>query len=341
MFDRLRFWRAEHRQSGADYDAVIVAALEAAASESSASASATAAVRAVVGVWARAFAAAIVTPESGRTRGLGAAWRYGLGRRLLLGGRAVYALEVSGGRLLLLPCRAVEVLGTRPDPATWRYRLTVETPDGDRPRTLPAAAVVDIVLDGGSPLAGSVTARALAEAEAALADEAATARGFVLPVPRDGQDSNIEGLRADVRTLKGRHMLVETTAAGWGETARAPLADWKPQRLGASPPDALVTLRRDLADAVYAAAGVSPALLGPSSDGTAQREAWRRLVSGTIQPVANVAIAELALKLEVPDLGLDFKPLASSDLAGRGRVVGQLTQAGVPVAEALAIAGLD
>ena len=159
--------------------------------------------RAVVGVWARAFAAASVTPQTGRTRGLGPAWRYELGRRLLLRGRAVYALEVAGGRLVLLPCRSFEVMGGRPDPAAWRYRVTVGTPDGELVRVLPAAAVVDVRLAGGSPLAGSATARALAEAEAALADEAATARGYVLPIPRGGQDDNVAELRADIRTMAG------------------------------------------------------------------------------------------------------------------------------------------
>ena len=64
-----------------------------------------------------------------------------------------------------------------------------------------------------------------------------------------------------MRAAKGRTILSETTAAGWGEgKASAPQSDWKPHRFGASPPDALVNLQSEAALTVLSACGVPPML---------------------------------------------------------------------------------
>ena len=79
-------------------------------------------------------------------------------------------------------------------------------------------------------------------------------------MPQDGGDGGgddpLANLKADIATGNGRALLVETTAAAWGEgRAAAPVTDWKQQRIGPDPPAALATLRSDAALAVLDACG--------------------------------------------------------------------------------------
>ena len=100
-----------------------------------------------------------------------------------------------------------------------------------------------------------------------MANEAGGTRGHLLPVPAGPETDEVDAdgnpvdpnadLRADIQALRGRAVMVETTAAGWGEgMSAAPRADWKPQRIGADPPVSLATLRTDSAQAVLAVRGV-------------------------------------------------------------------------------------
>ena len=98
--------------------------------------------------------------------------------------------------------------------------------------------------------------------EAAIAGrliDGACMRSWKQPLPDGGEDDpdpNAD-LRRDIRNLRGDTVMVETTAAGWGEsgTMAAPRADWRPQRLGAAPGAPLVDLRSESARAFLAACG--------------------------------------------------------------------------------------
>ena len=81
--------------------------------------------------------------------------------------------------------------------------------------------------------------------------------------------------------------------------------------------------------------------LGPAglNDGTAAREAARRLWTLTIQPLAAVIGEELSRVLEVP-VTLDYgRPSGMADLAARARAVGALVKAGVEQSDALLLTG--
>ena len=163
-------------------------------------------------------------------------------------------------------------------------------------------------------------------------------------MPQDGGDGGgddpLANLKADIATGNGRALLVETTAAAWGEgRAAAPVTDWKQQRIGPDPPAALATLRSDAALAVLDACGVPRALVS-AEDGTAQREAWRRFVMGSVEPVARMVAMELGHKLDTPGLHFTFESLWAYDLAGRAQAFQKLVAGGVPVDEALATSGL-
>lgn len=56
----------------------------------------------------------------------------------------------------------------------------------------------------------------------------------------------------------------------------SPTGNWKPSRLGANPPDALVDLSDKATLAVLAACGIPPELMSGQGQGTAAREAFQR-----------------------------------------------------------------
>ena len=93
----------------------------------------------------------------------------------------------------------------------------------------------------------------------------------MIPIPADGGDGTDDDpmrlFKADLASARGRTILAETTAAGWGDgKTAAPQADYKPQRFGASPPDSLPNLRTEAGLSVLSACGV-PVSLVTDADG--------------------------------------------------------------------------
>ena len=100
-------------------------------------------------------------------------------------------------------------------------------------------------------------------------------------------------------------------------------------------------MREDVFQHVAAACNVPGVLLDPRAEGTSQREGLRRFAHLALEPLGRLVADELARKLDRPGLRLDFGTLYASDLAGRARAVGILAKAGVELADARALAGLD
>lgn len=154
----------------------------------------------------------------------------------------------------------------------------------------------------------------------------------------DEGDDPLAPLRADIAKARGRALLLETTASGFGEgRVNAPQRDWDTRRLGHAAPEVLAQLRRDAFEHVLAACG-TPASLFTDADGTAQREAVRRWHLGTVLPLARLVEHELTAKLETP-VQLRFDSYAL-DMVSRATVVAKLTQAGVAPGVALAAVGM-
>ena len=341
-------------QGGAGFtDAIVRALLTQAAGGTTADPSATAALEAAAGQYARAFAVAEVSPATAATAALTPAVLSLMARDLIRRGEFVHVIEVGRGGVRLTPAGFSWDVRGRTDPATWRYRVLLSGPSGSVTRNLPAAGVVHgrYSVDPARPWAGvsplawaSLTGRLHANLEDAIADEAGGTRGHVLPVPQ-GPDSDddtdpLAGLRKDIATLRGRTVLAETVASGWGEGAMAaPRADWKAQRLGFNAPVSMATLRTDSAQAVLSACGASADLF-THGDAAGQRESWRRFLHGSIQPLGDLLAAELAVKLDVPGLAMSFDRLMASDISGRARAFGSLVQGGMDKDRAAALAGL-
>ena len=331
-------------------DEVINNALSIATSTSVQNASKTAALEIACGLWGRAFSGAVINPDTIATRLLTPMVLCNIGRQLIRRGECLFLIRASANGLQLLPVGSWVVEGDY-DPASWMYRLDLYGPT--RMGTVKVSA--DSVLHfryawdpaspyiGQSPIAFAQTTGALlGNAEQNLADESLTPGGTLIAVPSTTDSSSeLAGLATDLQTNKGKILLVETMATGWGEGRMgAPMGDWTPKRYGATPPSSFVDLRDRATNNILSACGVSPAMVGERADGTARREAYRQLVHTSIVPVAKLVAGEIASKLEV-DVQFNFDTLFAADISARARSVGQLRSAGMALDKALETVGLN
>ena len=343
--------KIERRDSGGDFSDAVVRLIEAQAAGSAADASSTAAVEAAAGLLSRAFASATVEGESWARDAVTPNFLAQAGRDLIRSGDSMHAIRVGNdGAVLLIPCASWHFEGSH-DPDSWSVRATAYGPSTSTTWNLPAASVIFIRWGSapGQPYIGTgptswahTTARLQSEAERSLADEAQGPLAQLLAIPSDGGDDSdddpLKLLRADIRAARGKALLVETSAAGWGDgKSAAPQRDWKPARLGPMPPESMVAIAKDSFARMLAACGASPALFD-DSDGTSKREALRQFHLGTVRPLAKILEAELTMKLETP-VRLAFD-LYNVDLAGRAMSFQKLVAGGVPAMDALSVTGL-
>lgn len=332
----------EARQQGPYTDAITAAIIAASGTRAAADVQTTAAVEIAAGVISRAFATAKVEgTDMADPPTLSA-----IARDMVSSGQALYVL--SGDRSELLPVSSFDINGGA-SRSTWRYDLETPTPGGGRmagryswQTVLHARYSFDAVQPwiGIGPLGRAKTGADLyARLEASLRDESGTTVGYLLPVPVDGMDATVAALKEDLAKLAGRTSIVETTAGGWGEgRLSAPRNDYQPQRLGPAPPQSTVELHSAATLAVLALCGV-PIELVQHAEGTGQREAWRRFLHGTLQPIGEIIAVELT-RLAMRPVTISHAALFASDIAGRARAFQSLVGAGMSVADAAMQAGL-
>ena len=216
-----------------------------------------------------------------------------IARNLIRRGDSLHVIELRrGGQVVFLPAGSWDVRGGW-DEAAWFYRADLFGPSGNITRLVRSGQVLHFryAVDparpwhGIGPLGWARETGVLAgNLEKRLGEETGGASAYVLPVPADGGDGEdgdpLKMLKADIAAAKGRTILTETTAGGWQKgSSEAPRADWKPQRLGAHPPDVLRGLRSEAGMAVLSACGV-PVSLATDADGTSQRESLEALRHG-------------------------------------------------------------
>ena len=105
-----------------------------------------------------------------------------------------------------------------------------------------------------------------------------------------------------------------------------------------NPPESEIMLRSDVGMSILSACGI-PVELVSKGEGTASREAWRRFLHGSVDPVAKLVAAELSEKLEQA-VTLDLSSLHASDIQGRARAFQSLVGGGMNIGEAAAVTGL-
>ena len=343
--------KREKRESGGDFSDAAARVIEAQAAGTAADASSTAAVEAAAGALSRAFSSAEVQGPGWVQDAVSPVVLGQVGRDLVRSGNSLHVVRVDGmGRVRLIPASSWHWEGTH-DPSTWTVRVTAYGPSTSTTWNLPASAVVFVRWGGtpGQPYVGTgptswahTTARLQSETERSLADEASGPLAQLLAIPQDGgggdESDPLTALKADIRTARGKALLVETSAAGWGEgRSAAPQSDWKAARLGPMPSDSMVKISDSAFAHVLAACGCPPSLF-LDSDGTSQREAVRRWHQNVVVPLAKILEHELAEKLET-EVKLKFDTYAM-DMVSRSQVVSKLTLAGVALPVALASVGL-
>ena len=347
--------RRERRSAGGGYSDAVVAAIEAQAAQKVVDVSSTAAVESVAGLLSRTFAGATVKAEPWAQAAINPPWLAQVGRSLVREGASLSVIGVNGGRLDLTPAafwnfETLETPGAELE-RDWSARVTTYGPSSSHTRLLSRDALV-FVRWGTSPGTryrgqgptswAFTTARLQGEVERSLADESSGPVAQLLAVPQDGGDDGdtdpLKLLKADIKEARGKAIMVETTAAGWGEgTASAPRRDWQAQRLGPMPPESLVQVAKDSFMKMVAACGASVALFD-DSDGTAKREALRQWHMGTVVPLAKVLEHELSTQLETEvRLKFDAYPL---DIAGRSKAFRELVASGMPLEHAAAVTGI-
>ena len=341
----------ETREATGGYTGIISALIGAQAAGTTQQASATAAVEAAAGALSRAFMAATVEGPPNVVEAVSPRTLAQIGRDLVRVGESLHIVRYMCGRLRLIPCSTWYWEGGA-DPSTWLATCTAYGPSGSSTWRVPMDSVVYVAwgsptarpFHGLSPSSWSAeTSRVMANAERSLADEAGGPLAQLLPVPQDGGDGDADtdplaGLKNDIKDAAGKALLVETTAAGWGEGAvAAPRADWKQSRLGPMPPESMVRLADSAFSRVLAAAGVPPSLFVDDADGTAQREGLRRYHMGVVVPMARLLEVELTEKLGAAvRLTFDRYPL---DMISRATVFAKLASVeGISPEMALALA---
>ena len=342
-------WSNRETRDSSYTDTLIQTIVNQASGSTLAQPAATGALESCASIIARCFAAATVKGPDVFMKALGPGVLSHVARSLIRQGESVLYMDVRDGRLSLMPCAFWDVDGDA-EPETWRYRLTVPGPD--RYTTLervPATGVVHVryMTDPGRPWLGvgplqsaSLAGRLSAEVSQSLADEASGPRGSLLPTPTDGNDETMTAFKADLRNLKGKLALVESANVGSFDNAggRVVPSEWTPRRLGLNPPQAAVNLADLAFREVFAACGV-PLSLAIDSDGTGQRESYRRLLHSTVVPLAKIVSEELTDKLET-DVSLSFDSLFAADLSGRARAFQSLVGGGMDPTKAAGLSGL-
>ncbi|MYD12208.1 MAG: phage portal protein [Gemmatimonadetes bacterium] len=335
----------EERASATD---AVVSAILAGARGVAGSPVATAAVEIAAGAIGRALAAAkLADAPEGLDALLTPRLRLTAGRDLVRRGEVLLLILRDGGRLTaLLPASSWTVEGSAPR-ESWRYRASLPGPSHHLDVTVAGSEVLHLTWAteaarpwaGISPLTGAkLTAEILAESETHLRDEAKAPRGYVLPQTEQGEDA-LGTLEDQLKALKGGLALVQSVRSQASTMGAAPAKDWEASRFGFNAPETLEVLRSATGKAVLAACGVPVEIVAPS-DGTGQREAYRRFVALTLEPLGRTMASEIRAKLEAPSFALDFGPLMAADVTGKARAVQSLVGAGVPVSEALVIVGL-
>ena len=347
----------EKRSTAQGYTASLTAAFEGAAVAGTETAPlATAALEAAAGLYSRCMAAALVKGDPAIERVLSPAVLGLIARNLVRRGEDFHLIQVRNGRLELRPQGFTYAHGSSADPMAWAYSTTEYGPTDSMHRWVPAASMLHTrySVDASRPWLGvppwswaASTGAAIAAIERMVANEAGGPHGHLLQVPeapQTGEDDDTQQLnpfRSDLAKAKGKTLVMEHPA------------DWKddgPQgggakqleylRFGMDTPAGVDALRTATGRDVLAACGVPPTLFVANSDGTAQREAFRRFMHSSLTPLARLMEAELRAKLDAPDLELDLNAIHAADTAGRSRAFGSLVKAGVHPQDAAANTGV-
>ena len=181
-----------------------------------------------------------------------------------------------------------------------------------------------------------------ARVESKLAEDLNTPIAHILPIPTDGGDPKLDALRGDIAKAQGAAVLARRHEQRVGRKP-SPVghsSGLESTTVGTEIPDGPRETWKDVLMAVGNACGIPSGLLDPGADGTAQREAYRRFIMASVQPVADM-IAEVAGEALDTEITVQFAALHAQDITGRSNAMAKLVGAGMSLEDAQKLVGLS
>ena len=90
---------------------------------------------------------------------------------------------------------------------------------------------------------------------------------------------------------------------------------------------------------ILGACGIPPGMFAIDGSAQGSREAWRRFIFGSVEPLARLVEEELSKKLESP-VTLSFSNLFAADISGRANAFAKMVQSGMDANKAAGLSGL-
>ena len=356
-----RFWRKaqpEQRSTAVGYTASLTAALQAGAEGgvSDTAPLATAALESAASLYARCMGAAVVTGADDVAGALTPPCLALIARNLIRRGEDHHRIYVRGGRLVLEPVGFAYAHGNGPDPMRWTYNATLYGPPDSRHEWVPAASMLHCrySVDASRPWLGvppwswaAATSQAIAALDRMVANEASAPHGSLLGMPEspqideDGDVRPLDAFRGDLYKAKGGTLITEYSGNADPEAPTGQRGSRIEHLRFGMMREKVDALRTATGRDVLTACGVPPSLMVPNSDGTAQRESYRRFLHTGLRPMARLMESELRMKLDAPGLRLDMGELHAADSEARSRSFANFIKAGVHPEDAARAASVE
>lgn len=328
-------------------DAVVAAVQAAANGAVSAAEWSSGGLQAAIAIWTRACDAIEI-----RGADLPSEWLSETVRTMLETGESIQVID-GVAPLTLLPVASHDITGGA-NPASWRYRCDLASPSGTVVRNLPREGVLHFrwawrraePWKGLGPAQLAPLLGALASnSEGALRADMRAVSGALIPLPseeeepEEGEEGINDQLRKSLAGLNGKTAFVETTSGGWSGSGDKPQGDWIQRRIGPAPDGELIRAWQQAGIELAQVAAVPSALIA-NVEGSASREAWRRFIHASVQPLCRRIASELSAGLAGAEIEMDASSLAASDIQGRARAFASMVTAGMDVGQATALSGL-
>ena len=266
---------------------------------------------------------------------------------MLTRGESLALIEVVDGKIQLQQSTSWNVSGDTLNPNKWMYQCELAFPSGGKAIRTSGDGVVHLryytqpesPYMGMSPLyLAQQTAGMLYSLESRFDEETQASNGQIVSITLDSGDvetqEQFDKHYGFLTRMRGGTFVESQNRERGGKQNFAGRV-----RIGAEYHQNMLTLRDKLHADIASAFGVPIELLIADGEGTATREAFRRFVLTTIQPMATKIEEELSLKLDT-NVSLSFEALRSADLQGIGRGIKALVDSGMSLDEALSQVGL-
>ena len=304
-------------------------------------------VESCISLIANCFVQATITPER-YNRIIRKDLLANLVRTVLTTGEAVAVIEVINDQIVLVEAGNFSVDGNTTDRNKWIYQCYIPMPTAHKTIRTSGNGVIHLKystessanFQGLSPLyQAQNTAGLLYSLDKKMDEEAQTSTGQILSFTMDSTEpDNLKNYQEHyqfLQKLKGGVFVERQNRERGSKQSFVGRT-----RLGPEFSNSSIELRDRLEANIASSFGVPIELIIADGEGTATREAFRRFILTTVQPLAIRAAEEFSDKLE-DNIEFKFERLRSADLQGIGRAVKSLVNSGIALDQALEMSGLN